>query len=137
MGASAFGAKLYRVPGGEDPNVAIAELTNISGPSISRGSIDTSSHDSTNNLRTFVPAGLADGGEFQVEGNFIHDDAEQKGLITAFKSATAVNYLVDFVSPAKTWAFSGLVTAFAVQAPRDGKLSFSASFKVLGQPTLA
>ena len=135
--ASAFGAKLYRVPGGETPNAEIAELTSISGPNVTRGSVDTSSHGSTDNLKTFLPAGLADGGEFSVEGNFLPGDTEQAGLVTAFKSTTAVNYLVDFVSPAVTFAFSGLVTAFSVSAPHTGKTSFSATFKCLGKPTLA
>jgi predicted secreted protein len=133
MGASAFGAKL-QVAG--TPNVDIAELTSISGPSISRGSIDVSSHDSTNNLKEFVPAGLADGGEVSVEGNFTNH-ATQSALVTAFKATATVNYIVDYVSPAVTWAFAGLVTALEVQAPHDGKLAFSATFKVCGKPTLA
>lgn len=137
MAASALGAKLYRVPGGEAENEQIAELTSISGPGITRGSVDTSSHDSTDNLKTFLPAGLSEPGEFSIEGNFIPSDTEHAGLITAFKSTTAVNYLVDFVNPAVTWAFAGLVTAFSITAPFDGKVGFSATIKCTGKPTLA
>ena len=137
MATSAFGAKLYRVPGGEAANEDIAELTSISGPNVTRGAVDTSSHDSTDNLRTFLPAGLADGGEFTCEGNFIPSETEHAGLLTAFKSTTAVNYLVDFVDPAVTFTFSGLVTALSISAPHDGKTSFTAAFKCLGKPTLA
>ncbi len=121
-------------------NQDVAELTSISGPSVSADTIDVSSHDSLADedaYRTYV-GGLLDGGEISCEGN-LTTAAAGNYIMTALEGRVAIPITVTFPAAAgvATWTFDGLVTAFETSAPHDGKLGFSASIKVSGQPVLA
>ncbi len=118
----------------------VAELTSISGPSISMDIIDVSSHGSLadeDGYRVFA-AGLIDGGEVTVEGNLTTAVAGNV-IKDAMEDRTAKAIVITFPAAAgvATWSFDAIVTAFSTDAPYDDKLSFSASFKVSGKPTLA
>ena len=116
---------------------AIAELTNITGPGIKLDLIDVTSHSSASKFREFVP-GLADAGEFSLEGNFT--DAADANILLALLVARTLTTGATIVFPnteASTWTFNCFVTAYATGEPHDGKLSFSATLKVTGVPTLA
>jgi len=133
-GYSAFGTILSI--GGTD----VAELTSISGPSVSADTIDVSSHDSLvadDAYRTYV-GGLLDGGEVSMEGNLTTAVAGNV-IMTALEGRVEVAIVITFPAAAgvATWTFDGIVTGFESSAPHDGKLGFSASIKVSGQPVLA
>jgi predicted secreted protein len=114
---------------------AITNLTNISGPGMTADVIDVSSHGSANKYREFVQ-GLRDGGEIEVEGNF--NMASAGHIITAFEATTLQACVITFpTTPATTWTFSGIVTGFSTEAPHDDKITYSATIKVSGKPTLA
>ena len=115
----------------------VAELTNISGPTVSADTIDVSSHGSADAYREFV-AGLIDGGEVSMEGNLTTAVAGNV-IMTALNNRIAVAVVITFPAAAgvATWTFNGIVTGFETEAPHDDKLGFSASIKVTGQPTLA
>jgi hypothetical protein len=51
--------------------VAIAEITSISGPNLTRGTIDVTNLDSTNGYREFI-AGFRDGGEVTLSMMLLH-----------------------------------------------------------------
>lgn len=133
----AFGTKLRR---GSATGTAVAQVTNISGPGLTADTIDVTSHDSTAGYREFLQ-GLKDGGEVTLDLNFdpvgaTHDDVSG-GLLDDYDSGTAVSWVITFSDAAtSTWAFSGIVTGFEVEAPMDDKLSATATIKVTGQPTL-
>lgn len=132
-GVAALGTKLNW--GGED----IAELTSISGPSESMDTIDLTSHDSADKFREFV-AGLHDGGDITIEGNFIKGDtAGQIAMHTDFQDGSIEAWIIKMPG----WAGgspqvngNGLLTAFSIDYPFDGKIAFSATIKVTGKPTL-
>lgn len=129
---SAFGTVLSR--DGND----VAELTNISGPSISLETIDATSHGSDDTYREFI-AGLRDGGDITIEGNFIPSDTDgQVGLLTDLNAGTVQSFVITFPAAASstTWTFSAIVTAFETTAPFEGKLGFTATLKISGKPTL-
>jgi len=131
-GVSGFGTKLNW--DGED----LAELTSISGPSESMDTIDLTSHDSTEAFREFV-AGLHDGGEISFEGNFIKgDSAGQIAMHTDFQAGTKKAWIIKMPgwASAPQIAGNGYVTAFSLDYPFDGKISFSATIKVTGKPVL-
>lgn len=129
-GKNAFGTKFSI--GGTD----VAELTNIGGVSMSKDTIDATSHDSEDGFREFL-GGLKDGGEVSLEGNFINETG-QAALVTNFNGDTAAVCVITFpVTPAITWTFDGLVTSFETSAPMEGQLGFSATIKVSGKPVLA
>ena len=122
--------------------VDLAELTNISGPTESMAAIDVSSHDSVDAYREFV-AGLRDGGEISIEGNLITTDATgQIAMHTDFQAGELKAWIIK----APGWIVSsheypqidgnGFVTAFEPSFPMDDKMSFTATIKVSGKPTL-
>ncbi len=113
----------------------IAELTNVSGPTIAVDPIDVTSHDSADKFREFV-AGLKDGGEISVEGNLV-SAAQGNYLLTNVASGDIEDIVITFGDGPATFTGEGFVTAFEPSAPHDDKLSFSATFKITGKPVLA
>lgn len=131
-GVAAFGTKLNW------DTVDIAELTSISGPSETMDPIDLTSHDSADAFREFV-AGLHDGGEISIEGNFIKGDSTgQIAMHTDFQATTVKAWIIKMPgwASAPQIAGNGFITAFSWDFPFDGKISFSATIKVTGKPTL-
>jgi predicted secreted protein len=123
MGVAAFGTKI---------NKYFAELTNISGPGTSRNMIDVSSHDSPDEWREFV-AGMIDGGTFSLEGNVTSGTVATMLAALGEDSEEFIITLADDF----TWTFNAFMSSLSFGAPHEDKLSFSASLKVTGTPTLA
>ena len=128
----------------------IADLSNISGPTMSAEEIDVSSHDSTTNFREFV-SGFLDGGEISLEGNLRNSTTGATTLVTAFNDRLSRWFHVVFPTTISLtagttneyassnflrWTFQGYVTGVETAAPYDDKASFSASIRVSGQPAL-
>ena len=122
MGVAAFGTTIDK---------HFAELTNISGPGTSRNMIDVTSHDSPDAWREFV-AGMIDGGTFTLEGNVTSGTV---ATMLAELGKDAEEFVIDFGDI--TWTFDAFVSSVEFGAPHEDKLSFSASLKVTGTPTLA
>jgi predicted secreted protein len=113
----------------------VGELTNIGGLALNADAIDVTSHDSDDAYREFV-AGLLDGGEFSVEGNHIPADTGQQQILTHLNARDAEAMTIVYPDSSE-WAFNALCTAYsAADAPVDGKLAFSATFKITGKPEL-
>jgi predicted secreted protein len=75
-----------------DPTFAsIAEVNSISGPSLSRDTIDVTSLDSTSGYREFI-GGFRDGGEVSLEMNFTKDGFTD--MKTDFESASLWDYRI-------------------------------------------
>lgn len=117
---------------------ALAELTSIGGPSMKTDTIELTNHDSADTFREFV-AGLRDGGEVTIDGNFIPGDTNgQIALVTDMQAGTARQIVITGPTAAAfTWTFNAICTAFEPSHPFDDKLSFSATFKVTGKPALS
>lgn len=132
--------------GSPDTYQAIAERVTLGGPNMQRDAPDVTHMESPGGWREFV-AGLKDGGEVTLEGNFIPKNATQSastGVLSEFTSSditedTAAHWQLTFPdgSPETVWEFDGIVTAFEPSMPVDDKMSFSLTIKVTGQPTLA
>lgn len=114
---------------------AIAELTSITGVEITVDEVDVSSHDSEDAFREFT-SGMKDAGSVSIEGNFIND-ASQTALYDLAVSGETVAMEIVFPDSLGEWTFDGFVTSFSTDAPMDDKISFSATIKVTGKPTLA
>ncbi|MGW0938877.1 phage tail tube protein [Streptomyces sp. NPDC002666] len=135
-GYDGFGAALKRGDGAE-PEVftAIANATNISGPGLSRDTVDVSSHDSPDKHREFVGS-LVDPGEVTVDVNY--DPAVHDALVADLLEEEPTNFQLVFPStPPVTWAFAAVMTGFEPSAPFDDKLSASITYKVSGKPTIS
>ena len=135
-GQDGFGTLLKRGDGGS-PEVftEIADPTGISGPGLSRETIDVTSHGSPEQWMEFI-GGLKDGGEVSLDINYqpsLHDT-----LVDDFDDAAPRNYQLVFPDPDETtWGFKAIMTGFEPDAPYDDKLSASLTFKVTGKPTLS
>jgi len=128
----AHGTRLQVDDGGYE---TIAEVTNISGPSISVDEIDVSSHDSGDEYREFI-AGMRDGGEVSFEGNFLSSHADD--VLAHLNSGDNEDWKVIFPDANDTeWAFSGFVSAFETTGNFDDRATFSATIKISGKPTLS
>jgi predicted secreted protein len=119
----------------------IAERVTIGGPGMSRDAPDVTHMDSDDGWREFI-AGLKDGGEISIEGNFIPEDEShnaETGLLSEFSSDVRMRWQLVFPgeSPRVTWGGEGILTNFEPGMPVDDKIEFSATIKVSGKPTLA
>lgn len=113
----------------------IAKLTSITGVEVTADEIDVTAHDSSNGYREYVQ-GLRDSGSVSIEGLFT-SDASQIALKTLFDSGDSVAMKIDFPASAGEWSFNGFVTGLSTDAPMDGAITFSATIKVTGKPTLS
>ncbi len=113
----------------------VAQVLSISGPGISRDTIDTTDADATADWRTFA-ASYVDGGEVTVEinldlDNATHDDTAASGLLGGFANDPRT-YVVVFPS-SETWTFVGIVTGYEPSNPHDGNSTASVTIKVAAQ----
>jgi len=113
---------------------AIAEVKNLNGPSMSRGTIDVTNLDSTGGYREFITA-FRDGGECSMTMNFTR--AGYDDLKTDFDSEDSVNYQISIPSPnAMTLEFTGYITNLAgPNATPDGAIEAEVTIKIDGEIT--
>ncbi|WP_367363274.1 phage tail tube protein [Mesotoga sp.] len=123
-GVAAFGTSISPSAG---------EITNITGPGISVDEVEITNHSSSDDCKEFVP-GLIDGGEFSVEGNLT--STVVTGVYNDLLARTSKSYTITFPN-GMTWTFTGYPKSFETDSPVDGKLGFSATFRVTGKPVLA
>ncbi len=120
----------------------IAECRNITGPNLTLGTVETTHHTSIGAFREYVST-LLDAGEISFELNFLpagatHDVTTGLLHFLVTHHATAQTYTLILTDAAlTTWTFTAFITAFALVAPVDGKLTANVTLKVTGQPTLA
>ena len=122
----------------------IAEITDLSGPGLARDAVEATHTASTNRWREFL-AGLKDGGEVSLTMNHLPNNATQDatsgGLVGEFATVdgdTVGNWKLTFpVSPAVSWTFPAILTAFEPATPIDDRMTATATFKIAGEPTLA
>jgi predicted secreted protein len=131
---SAFGTQLKR------SGTLVAEINDISGPSLSRDTIEVTHHQSTNRWREFIKS-LKDGGEISFTINYNPVDTTHKtstGVLADFANDTTVDTwsLVFPDSGLTTWSFPAIVTGFEPKEPIDDRLTADITLKVAGQPTL-
>lgn len=140
-GISAFGTLLkIGDGGGTEVFTTIAEVKDISGPSLKLDTEEVTSHSSTGGWREYI-ATLLDAGEVTFDVNFIPTNAthsQTSGLLKDLKNKTLRNFQLVFSNVgATTWAFSAFVTGFEPAEPVEGVLAASVTLKITGQPTLA
>ena len=133
----AYGTALYK---GTNTGTAYAQVTSITGPSMSLDTVDVTSHDSTSAWEEVV-ATILRSGDLTMDIVYDPADATHKnasgGLLADFIARTAVVFTLIFPDAATTeWTFSGYITAFEPSAPVDGALTASVTIKPSGVVTL-
>ena len=126
--------------GGSEVFTTIAEVTNISGPSLSLEMLEVTNHSSTAGWKERI-GGLLDGGEVSFDLNFIPTNSTHSysaGLVHDMVGRTRRNFKIVFPDGGSTtWTFAAFVNKFAPNAPVNGQLSVSVGLMITGQPTLA
>lgn len=108
---------------------AIAELKDITPPSLTRNPLETTMHNSQDD--SYV-VGIRRRGELQFTVNFLPQDeathAASAGLVKAWLDGSKDLYEIDFTDGA-IWYFSGFVTQISPSAPVDGVLEAQISIR--------
>jgi predicted secreted protein len=114
--------------------VSVGEVTTISGPTMSRETIDVTSLASTGGYREFI-AGFRDPGTMTFTMNFNRTDYE--AMKTDFESDTEQDY--ELILPddeTTTLEFSGLVTELPLNLDPGSQITCNVTIKVTGQVTV-
>ena len=117
--------------------VVVGGLTEIGGLSLSADTIDVTTLNSDGGYRKFI-GGFKDGGEVSLSGYFDNTVGEgQAEIYTAFEAGTVLPCIIKFPAALDAkWTFNGVVTGFETGAALEDAVSFSATIKVSGKPTL-
>jgi predicted secreted protein len=112
----------------------IAEVNSISGPSMTRDTIDVTSLDSTGGYREFI-TGFRDAGTLTLTMNFTRSTFNT--MKEDFESDTAKNYEIVLPDDENTTLeFEGLVTELPLEISPDDKITASVTIKITGQVTV-
>tara|TARA_R110002126_G_scaffold210134_1_gene356710 strand:- start:663 stop:1091 length:429 start_codon:yes stop_codon:yes gene_type:complete len=112
---------------------AVAEVNNISGPGLSRDTVDVTDMDSPEKWREFI-GGLKDAGEVSLEVNFVPDSAVVTNWLADINTDTNGYYDITWLTGPTTWAFSAIMTGFEAGTPMDDKMSGTITYKLSGKP---
>jgi predicted secreted protein len=135
-GLDAFGASLLRSDMLESPTFEeIANVTSITGPSISRNVYDVTAHDSPDSYMEFI-GGLKDGGEISFELNWNPENDTHAALFSDLDDLVPRDYQLVLPQDIATFDMTAILTAFEVGLPVDDKLTASVTYKITGSPGL-
>lgn len=128
---------ILNVGKGTATKTKIGGLTEINGLELSAETIDATTLDSEGGYREFV-AGFKDAGEVPVSGYLKKSEPGQKVMYEAFESGELQECEIVFPTAlGAKWTFKGIVTGFSTGASLEDLISFSATIKVSGKPTLS
>ena len=112
----------------------IAEVNSITGPDMSRETIDTTALDTAGGYRTFIPS-FKDGGNVDLEMNFTRDEYET--MLNDFESKDLQNYEIVFPDDDTTsLEFEAFVTNLSLTTPTDDKVTADVTIKISGPVTV-
>lgn len=114
----------------------IAEVRSIGDVGPEAEMIDVTNFDSTAGWKEFIP-GLIDGGEVQIEMNFIPGNSSQQGLRTNLTGRSSATYSVVWTDTGETWSFTAYVQSIKPRGGVAEALTATVTFKITGQMTFA
>lgn len=116
---------------------AVGGLTEIGGIELSADTLDTTTLDSDGGYKEFI-GGFKDAGEVSLSGYLDIASANgQKKMYDAFESGEVQSFSIDFPEGVgASWTFKGVVTGFSTSASLEDLISFGATIKVSGKPSL-
>jgi len=112
----------------------IAEINTVTGPSMTRDTIDVTTLGSTDGYREFI-AGFRDAGTIVLSMNFTRDQYDT--MKDDFESDTLVNYEVVLPDASTTTLeFEGLVTELPLVIAPDDKITMDVTIKISSTVTV-
>ena len=137
-GELGYGTK-FQTGDGNSPETFtdLAFVTGLSGPGLSRDSIDVSHMQSPDAWREFI-AGMKDAGEVSMEMNFRPGGTAFLACLAEFNLASASSTKTRKIVWPDTseLEFEAFITGFEAEAPLDDKQAVSVTFKITGRPFL-
>ena len=131
------GTKLLIAPKTGNTDVAVGGLKSISGIDVNADEVEVTDMGNTDGYREYLP-GFKDGGEVPVSGYMDGEDSGQDRMYELLESGDVVDCKIQFPAKiGKTWSFKAGVTKFTTAAEVDDAITFEATLKVSGKPTLA
>ena len=131
------GTKLLIAPKTGNTDVEVGALSSVSGIDASADEVEVTDMGNTDGYREYLP-GFKDGGEVSVSGYMDGEDTGQARLYELMESGDVVDCKIQFPAKiGKTWSFKAGVTKFTTSADVDDAITFEATLKVSGKPTLA
>jgi len=116
--------------------IGVANLSSIGSPSITQEEIDVTTLDSEGGYREFI-AGFKDPGEVSLSGYFQPSDPGQAAMYTALDTGEIQQFVIEYpASMGASWDFEGIVTAFTTTSETEDAITFEATIRVSGKPTL-
>ena len=110
----------------------IAEITNISGPGMTRDLIEVTSLDSTDGYREFI-SGFRDGGNVVLSMNYTRAGLDE--FLADFESTVIQNYEI-YLPDGTSIEFEGYVQEFPLTIPTDSQITMETTIKISGPPTI-
>jgi predicted secreted protein len=108
----------------------ISEVRSMSGPTMSKDTIDVTSMDSEGGYREYI-TGFKDAGEVTLTMNFTNEAWNQ--MLTDYNSGTINWYRATFANIEKTTiAFEASVSGIPIDAPADDAITFEATLRISG-----
>ena len=121
----------------------VAEIIDISGPSMSRDAIEVTNQDSPSGWREFIP-GLRNGGEVSLTANWIPVSGTQdgtSGVLSKFTDDILHNWQIitadDGSSGTMDIDFAAIVTNFSISLPLEEQAHLDVTLKVSGAVIIA
>lgn len=114
----------------------VSEIISITPFEYSADEVEITTHGSASKYREFIQ-GLRDAGSITVEGYY--NTASAASVVSLFETTySAMTATIDFPTSPSVTRFTAtvFVTAFSSDAPLDGVIGYSASFKITGKPSL-
>ncbi len=112
-------------------DTVLAEVNSISGPSMTRESIDVTSLNTTGGYREKIP-GFRDGGQVTLEMNYTKDTYEQMNNLFESNDSTSMEIELPCGS---TLAFDGYVMETPLEISVGEKITANVTIEVSGEPT--
>lgn len=135
MAEKNFGAAFYL------GNKKIAEVLSVKAPSLSRGTIDTTTHDSVDGIMEFMGEGVADPGTLSVQIHWVPGSESDTALLAALASGDTQAMTVvsngrkaDGTAEKKGTTGKGIITGYEPDdQPVQGKQAATVSIKASGK----
>ncbi len=121
--------------GGPEVFTLIPDVQSIEGPTLTRDTIDVTSHSTTGNA--FIE-GLRNFGTVAAEILFDPDDTVHEGLLADHEAGTRRNFELEFTDTGPAiWSFTAIISSFSISAPTDDALKASLELTLTAAPTRA
>jgi hypothetical protein len=137
--STGFGTLVKRGQGDTNPGpetfTSIGEMLDITGPGLSRPTIDANNMQSPNRMEEVI-LGMVQTGTVDFDVQYVRGDVQHQGLITDCKAGTLRNFQVVLGDdPNDPIAFAAYVTKAQPKYPVAGKRTLSISLKITGDGT--